>query len=53
MVPAPPGAVVSFPLVLTAAPETVSGRHDIRFLIDSDDGRSHETVDSSFFGPTP
>jgi polyferredoxin len=53
MVPAAPEAVVSFPLVLTAAPETVSGRHDIRFFIDSDDGRSHETVDSSFFGPTP
>ena len=43
-------AVVSVPVVLVAR-DGASGRNDVRFIIESDDGTSRETVDSSFFGP--
>ena len=42
--------VVSLPVEVTA-PATVHGRHDVRFVIESLDGGTRETVDSSFFGP--
>ncbi len=50
LVPAQPQQVVSVPVVV-AAPATTHGRQPLRFLIDSTDGASSETVDSSFFGP--
>ena len=43
-------AVVSVPVVLVAR-DGASGRHDVRFIVESDDGGSREVVDSSFFGP--
>ncbi|MGY1409620.1 MULTISPECIES: 4Fe-4S dicluster domain-containing protein [unclassified Luteimonas] len=43
-------AVVSVPVVLVAR-DGASGRNDVRFIIESDDGTSREIVDSSFFGP--
>ena len=43
-------AVVSVPVVLVAR-DGVSGRKDVRFVVESDDGASREVVDSSFFGP--
>ena len=43
-------AVVSVPVVLVAR-DGASGRTDVRFILESDDGASRETVDSSFFGP--
>jgi polyferredoxin len=42
--------VLSLPLDVSA-PEEVSGRHQIRFVIESVDGKTRKTVDSSFFGP--
>ncbi|MFD0737851.1 4Fe-4S dicluster domain-containing protein [Lysobacter koreensis] len=42
--------VVSVPVEATA-PATLKGRHAVRFVIVSGDGRTRETVDSSFFGP--
>jgi polyferredoxin len=42
--------VLSLPLDVSA-PEEVSGRHQIRFVIESVDGKTRQTVDSSFFGP--
>ena len=44
--------VISVP-VTVAGPATLTGRHALRFVVDSADGRAHEVVDSSFFGPTP
>ena len=44
------GAVTPVPVVLLA-PEGASGRHDIRFVVESEDGLRIERVDSSFFGP--
>ena len=38
------------PLVVSA-PGDVSGRHDLRFRIQSSDGEASASVDSSFFGP--
>jgi len=42
--------VLSLPLVVTA-PANTRGRQALSFRIDSTDGTSSETVDSSFFGP--
>ncbi|RYZ72672.1 MAG: hypothetical protein EOP91_07480 [Lysobacteraceae bacterium] len=42
--------VLSLPLQVSA-PETVRGRHDLRFVIETVDGKTRETVASSFFGP--
>ena len=42
--------VVSLPIEVTA-PETLKGRHEIRFVIESTDGKTRKTVESSFFGP--
>ncbi|MGQ4582695.1 4Fe-4S dicluster domain-containing protein [Lysobacter sp. F60174L2] len=42
--------VLSLPLVATA-PATLKGRHEVVFVIESTDGTTRETVDSSFFGP--
>ena len=44
------GAVVSVPVVVVAA-DGASGRSDIRFIVESEDGTSREAVDSTFFGP--
>ena len=44
------GEVASIPIEVSA-PETVKGRHAIRFVIESVDGGTRETVDSTFFGP--
>ena len=44
------GEVASAPVVLVSH-DGVSGRHEIRFVIESSDGSARETVDSSFFGP--
>jgi len=44
------GAVVSVPVVVVAR-DGASGRNDIRFVVESEDGASREVVDSSFFGP--
>jgi len=44
------GAVVSQPITLQA-PDSVRGRHPIRFVIVSRDGSLRTVVDSSFFGP--
>jgi polyferredoxin len=45
-----PQQVASIPLVVHA-PASVTGRHAMRFVIDSTDGRVSESVESSFFGP--
>ena len=42
--------VVSIPVVVTG-PDTVVGRHDLRFRIESIDGKTSKTVESSYFGP--
>jgi cytochrome c oxidase accessory protein FixG len=42
--------VLSLPLEVSA-PETVSGRHKIRFVVESADGKTRKTIPSSFFGP--
>ena len=42
--------VLSLPLIVTA-PDSVGGRHDIRFHVERLDGDSSKTVDSSYFGP--
>jgi polyferredoxin len=42
--------VVSLP-VSVDAPESIKGRHTLRFVVETADGRVRETVDSSFFGP--
>ncbi len=42
--------VLSVPVIITA-PASVTGRHDVRFTIESTDGDTSKTVDSSFFGP--
>jgi len=44
------GQVLSLPVVVQA-PATLKGRHDVRFVVESADGRTTRTVDSSFFGP--
>ena len=44
------GAVVSQPIVLEA-PDSIRGRHALRFVVQSRDGSQRAVVDSSFFGP--
>ncbi len=44
------GTVLSVPVTLVA-PGGVSGRKDIRFVVESADGATRQTVESSFFGP--
>ncbi|KGM56842.1 (Fe-S)-binding protein [Lysobacter arseniciresistens ZS79] len=44
------GAVLSIPVELTAQAD-VSGRHEVRFVVESADGTIRETADSTFFGP--
>jgi len=44
--------VATVPVTL-AAPAGLSGRHPLRFRIETADGTIRETVDSSFFGPAP
>ena len=44
------GQVLSLPIEVTA-PASVQGRHELRFVVESADGKARETVDSSFFGP--
>ncbi|MBB5207114.1 4Fe-4S dicluster domain-containing protein [Chiayiivirga flava] len=42
--------VLTLPLSL-AAPATVTGRHDVVFVVESSDGTVRKTVESSFFAP--
>jgi len=42
--------VVAVPVVLVAR-DGASGRKDVRFIIESEDGGTRKVVDSSFFGP--
>jgi cytochrome c oxidase accessory protein FixG len=64
--PADAGLRLSGPTAVEAGPEQVlpvtltvvadagvSGRRDIRFIVESEDGRDRHTIESSFFGPTP
>ncbi|GAB6197318.1 4Fe-4S dicluster domain-containing protein [Lysobacter xanthus] len=37
--------------VIVHGPRTATGRHPLRFVVESTDGTVEETVDSSFFGP--
>jgi polyferredoxin len=50
LIPVGAGAVVSQPITLEA-PDSLRGRHPVRFVIASQDGSLREVVDSSFFGP--
>lgn len=45
------GAVSSISLTLVDVDGDIKGRSTIRFVVDSEDGRAHKVVDSSFFGP--
>ena len=49
-VPAKAEAVVAVPVVLVAR-DGASGRKDVRFIVESEDGSTRKVVDSSFFGP--
>ena len=52
MVEAGPEQVL--PVALSViADEASSGRRDIRFVIESEDGREQRVIKSSFFGPAP
>ena len=42
--------VLSLPMVLSA-PSSLHGRHDVKVVVKSADGRVRESVDSTFFGP--
>ncbi len=44
--------VLTLPLVATA-PAGTSGKHTLRFVIQSGDGTTRREVDASFFGPSP
>jgi hypothetical protein len=44
------GTVVAQPIVLEA-PDSIRGRHAVRFVVQSRDGSQRAVVDSSFFGP--
>ena len=44
------GDVLSIPVELTA-PATVTGRHEVGFVVESADGSVREVADSTFFGP--
>jgi len=42
------------PLAITVhASASLSGRHPLRFVVESTDGRARATVESNFFGPQP
>jgi len=45
-----PGVVVSVPVVLVAR-DGVSGRHEVRFIVEDDAGGTVQRADSSFYGP--
>jgi polyferredoxin len=49
-VQAGPGQVLSIPVV-AQAPADTAGRHELHFVVESADGRTRRTIDSSFFGP--
>src|SRR5690606_24656937 len=49
-VQAPAGSVISVPVVPVSR-DGVSGRSDVRFVVESEDGNTRQVVDSSFFGP--
>ena len=64
--PAGDGLRLSGPAVVEAGPEQVlpvtlsvaadagtGGRRDIRFVVESEDGRDRRIIESSFFGPSP
>ncbi len=46
------GAVASVPLTIRA-PEGTHGRHAVVFEVSAADGSAKQTVESSYFGPTP
>ncbi|MEN1956495.1 4Fe-4S dicluster domain-containing protein [Luteimonas changyuni] len=49
-VPAAAQQVISVPVVVTA-PDSLAGRQPLQFRVETVDGGTSETVDSSFFGP--
>jgi polyferredoxin len=50
MVEAGPEQVL--PVTLTvAADQAIAGRRELRFVVESEDGRERRIIDSSFFGP--
>ncbi|KAF1690138.1 4Fe-4S dicluster domain-containing protein [Pseudoxanthomonas koreensis] len=64
--PADAGLSLSAPALVEAGPEQVlpvsmsvladegaGGRHAIRFVVESEDGRDRRVIESSFFGPSP
>jgi len=42
--------VLSLP-VIVAAPDSIGGRHEVRFHVENVDGTAARTIDSSYFGP--
>mgnify|MGYP002663163054 FL=1 len=52
MVEAGPEQVL--PVTLSVAADAgTGGRRDIRFVVESEDGRDRRIIESSFFGPSP
>ena len=64
--PADAGLALSAPALVEAGPEQVlpvslsvaaaagtGGRREIRFVVESEDGRDRRIIESSFFGPSP
>ena len=45
--------VLSVPVTLIAPAGTVKGKADIRFVLDSEDGKLHTVEETRFFGPLP
>ncbi|MCR6661974.1 MAG: hypothetical protein NVV60_02200 [Luteimonas sp.] len=44
------GSVISVPVIVVSR-DGVSGRKEVRFVVESEDGTTRQVVDSSFFGP--
>jgi len=51
VLPVPSQQVISFPLIVQAPEGYVRGRHPIRFVVGSEDGKTRKEIESSFFGP--
>ena len=48
-----PLVAAGLPIVPVAADAGTGGRRDIRFVVESEDGRDRRIIESSFFGPSP
>ena len=46
----PAGQVDAIPVILSA-PKDIKGRHKVRFIVETEDGKVRQSIDSSFFGP--